>query len=179
MCARIHLNRAVDLEIHIKSSHAQYELFKCDKCEKNFSLKWRLKKHMELHTTKVTKQCHYFNNCEKCPFEEYGCKFLHTVSKKCIYSQRCERKLCPYRHFEEKNNSKDINNVDNIEESDSEDIDTTDEEKKSFTTSTPRKRKFECDDCNNKSQCVDCYVRQDNAPRQRVHFSDDVEFEGF
>ena len=29
-------NRAVDLEISIKSSLAQYELFKCDKCGKNF-----------------------------------------------------------------------------------------------------------------------------------------------
>ena len=168
-------NRVVDLEIHIKSSHEQHEMFKCDKCEKKFTLEWRLTKHMKLHTTKFIKHCHYFNNCEKCPFDEYGCKFLHSVSEKCIYNLRCERKLCPYRHFEEENDIENIKSIDDIGESGCEYEDTANEEKKSFTTSTPRKRKFECNDCINISQCVDCYVRQDNAPRQRVHFSDDIE----
>ena len=40
----------------------------------------------------------------------------------------------------------------------------------SFVTSTPQKTKFDCEDCKNKSQCTDCYVRQDN---RHVHFSDD------
>ena len=174
MCEKT-FKRFVDLEIHIKSSHAQHELFQCGQCEKHFSLKWRLQKHMNLHTEKATKHCHYFNNCDKCPFEEYGCKFLHSVSKMCTYSQTCERNLCPYRHSEERNY---ITNLDDVEESDIEKNDITSDEKKSFTTSTPRKRKFECEECDNESQCTDCFVRQDMATRQQVNFADDVEFGG-
>ena len=29
-----------------------------------------------------------------------------------------------------------------------------------FLTSTPKKTKFECEECENKSQCTDCFVGQ-------------------
>ena len=42
----------MDLEIHIKSSHEQHKVFQCDQFENNITLKWRLQKHMKLHTEK-------------------------------------------------------------------------------------------------------------------------------
>ena len=42
-----------------------------------------------------------------------------------------------------------------------------------FITSTPKKRKFTCDDCQHKSQSVDCFVGQVNARTPTVHFEDD------
>ena len=54
-----------------------------------------------------------------------------------------------------------------------------DEKENSFVTSTPLKRKFRCDECNDESQCVECFVMQNTSThemspkRHRVHFSDD------
>ena len=42
----ITFNRFVDLENHIKTCHDKHQVFQCNKCEKGFVLKWRLKKHM-------------------------------------------------------------------------------------------------------------------------------------
>ena len=42
--------RFVNLETHIRTCNANHQVFHCDKCEKGFVLKWRLKKHMVLHT---------------------------------------------------------------------------------------------------------------------------------
>ena len=83
---QISFDRHVDLENHIKSSHEKRPVYQCDKCEKSFVLRWRLKKHMNLHTKKNISPCHYFSNNKNCPFEEYGCKFLHVASKKCEFS---------------------------------------------------------------------------------------------
>ena len=160
--------RFVDLEKHLKTIHGQHQEFVCDKCEKSFMTKWRLEKHMKMHTEELMKQCHYFNNGGLCPFEEYGCKFSHSVSKLCIQKESCKTRLCPFRHEDEEvleNNTK----VD-VEESKSDNDDITNE---LFKTSTPRKRKFECDECHNKSQCVDCFVGQVNARNPKVHFEDD------
>ena len=48
----------------------------------------------------------YWEKCQiflkKCPFEEYGCKFLHNVSKECMYNQKCEINLSPTDIQEEK-----------------------------------------------------------------------------
>ena len=38
-----------DLENHIEVCHEKHNVFQCDKCEKGFVLKWRLKKHIRLH----------------------------------------------------------------------------------------------------------------------------------
>ena len=42
-------DKFVDLENHIEVCHEKHNVFQCDKCEKGFVLKWRLKKHMWLH----------------------------------------------------------------------------------------------------------------------------------
>ena len=52
-----------------------------------------------------------------------------------MYSHKCERKLCPYRHSGGKTNTIKITKVDNVEESDMEDNDTSNEVK-SFPTAT-------------------------------------------
>ena len=77
--------RFVDLEKHMKTIHGHHQEYSCDKCEKHFMIKWRLEKHMKMHTDKLMKQCHYYHNGGECPFDEYGCKFSHTVSKVCIH----------------------------------------------------------------------------------------------
>ena len=128
---------------------------------------------MKLHSEKITKFCHYLKNCKKCPFEEHGC-FLHKLSKECMYSQKCERKLCPYRHSGRKTSTMDLKYVNNVEESDMENNYTSNEEVESFAASTPRKRKFDYAECNNQSQCIDCFVRQTLLPPQTVHFAADV-----
>ena len=46
--------------------------------------------------------------------------------------------------------------------SEMDDDDNSNELVDNFVTSTPVKRKFKCEDCENKMQCVDCYVRQEN-----------------
>ena len=80
LCAET-FDRIIDLENHIKNSHVEQKTYQCDQCEKRFTLKWRLRKHMRLHTLKNVKPCYYFNNNMKCPFDEFGCKFLHVVSQ--------------------------------------------------------------------------------------------------
>ena len=52
----------------------------------------------------------------------------------------------------------------------------------SFKTSTPNKKTVQCEECINRTQCTDCFVRQDMMTRQfsydgqnkrhRVHFSE-------
>ena len=46
-------------------------------------------------------------------------------------------------------------------------------EKGSFTTSTPIKRKFECKECIEGTQCTDCFVRETLASSDSIHFSAD------
>ena len=167
--------RFVELEKHIKYCHEEHQLFQCDICTKSFTLEWRLKKHSNLHTKNDVQPCHYFNNEKECPFEEFGCKFQHVMSKNCQYGQTCQKRLCPYRHSKEESNdmidARDtmIENYEN--ESEMEETDYTNE-KESFLTSTPQKRKFECKECLNQSQCTDCFVRQVMEKSHRVHFSE-------
>jgi chromosome segregation ATPase len=49
----IKFNIFSELERHIKDSHEIHNTFKCDKCEKEFVLKWRLKKHMSVHRQNI------------------------------------------------------------------------------------------------------------------------------
>ena len=151
--------RFIDLETHIMTNHEKYDVFPCDKCEKVFVVKWRLKKHMQLHSENFAQHCHYFNNGKECPFEAIGCKFLHSVSQLCQFGLTCTKRLCPNRH------SGDTKNITETgqkcyESSEQEEMDTSAEECGSFLTSTPVKRKFRCVDCDKKSQCTDCFVRQ-------------------
>ena len=57
-----------DFELHVKGMHASTEKFECEKCDKSFVLKWRLRKHQEIHDSSSVKKCHYFNNKKFCPF---------------------------------------------------------------------------------------------------------------
>ena len=53
----------------------------------------------------------------------------HSVSKNCIFNQKCNRKLCPYRHSENKRSDKNDTNdpkntiIDDLEDENSESID--------------------------------------------------------
>ena len=84
------------LEMHL-NSHVEKSL-KCEQCEQSFHLKWRLKKHMEIHTDVNVKFCHFFNNCEECPYIDPGCMFKHESSPYCKFQKSCNRKLCQFRH---------------------------------------------------------------------------------
>ena len=87
-----------DLEIHIKAKHETYRKYECEPCGKTFALRWRLRKHLAIHTSSNTKKCHYFNNKKSCPYEEIGCMFEHILSEMCKYGKSCSKKLCSYQH---------------------------------------------------------------------------------
>ena len=50
------------------------------------------------HSIKTTRNCHYFNNCKLCPYEEIGCMFQHRKSVMCKHDKSCKVKLCSYQH---------------------------------------------------------------------------------
>ena len=158
----IYFDKFCDLERHIKSCHEQYQEFACENCDKKFVTKWRMKKHTRIHTNKSTRNCHFFNNCKTCPFEELGCKFLHQESKNCILDQSCLVKLCSYKH------SGKVKDKIDEEEATMESLGKSvfNESKiseatvgLSFETSTPKKSFDQCEECNDTSECTDCYVR--------------------
>ena len=86
----------IDLEVHM-ITHKQPKFFKCDLCDKDFYLKWRLTKHKEGHEQK-RRFCHYFNNKQECPYEENGCMFVHAMSPVCAFTTKCAYKMCQFRH---------------------------------------------------------------------------------
>ena len=92
------------LEEHIKENHEADKMYECDKCEKTFILKWRMKKHREGHDM-VLKKCHYFNNNKICPFEKIGCMFDHTRSGPCKYGSKCKVALCAFKHEPSENDT--------------------------------------------------------------------------
>ena len=103
---------------------------------------------MHLHSQKNIKPCHYFNNEKSCPYNELGCKFLHIASEKCKFEQKCDRRLCPNRHGKTESIDSDIDSTtENTENSEMSEIEKTD-----FMTSTPKKRKFQCEECINESK---------------------------
>ena len=85
------------LETHMKT-HREENKFECSECGKEFQIEWRLRKHMDIHTNTNGKKCHYFNNFKTCPYEEFGCKFVHEKSEKCYFSDKCKNKLCQFQH---------------------------------------------------------------------------------
>ena len=76
----------------------QLQKHTCNKCYKEFALKWRLSKHKSIHDSDKNTPCHYYNNNKVCPFEELGCKFAHKLSGECKYSKACKNKLCSFEH---------------------------------------------------------------------------------
>ena len=89
LCEQI-FNRFSDLENHIRSNHEKHEVFHCEICDKGFVLNWRLRKHMNIHSEESVHYCYYFNNNQKCPFEEIGCRFLHQEARICIFWGKCK-----------------------------------------------------------------------------------------
>merc|ERR1711954_230098 len=87
-----------NLEENLVSIHNETKSFNCDKCENKFVTKWRLKRHQECHNEKTQRKCHYFNNMIECPFQEYGCKFLHIESEVCKFGKNFRRTMCQFRH---------------------------------------------------------------------------------
>jgi hypothetical protein len=84
--------RNCDLEHHLESCHVKEKDNECNSCGKRFHLKWRLKKHVRIHSEE-TKVCHYYSNKLECPFQEIGCMFLHETSDKVEHGQdeiQCE-----------------------------------------------------------------------------------------
>ena len=83
------------LEQHI---NIHVEKFKCEECSQHFHSKWRLMKHTEGYTNTKTRFCHYFNNAEKCPFQELVCMFKHKMSPECKFKTICNNQRCQFRH---------------------------------------------------------------------------------
>ena len=111
----------MELEHNMDKEHA------CLDCGKLFLLKWRLSKHMKIHS-ETTKYCHYFNNELECPFQELGCKFIHESSGKCP-AEDCVVKLCQFSHRNEPTDGKDDDAEDNHnddEATDEKDVDAED-----------------------------------------------------
>ena len=77
VCSKTFLKNA-DLEKHMNKRHGASRDFECTVCGKKFFLEWRLKKHAQMHTV-IPRTCRYFSSKMPCPFEEIGCKFLHTT----------------------------------------------------------------------------------------------------
>ena len=127
-----------ELERNIFDDH-DFKPFKCEKCDKTFVLRWRLRKHLSGHETKI--KCYYFNNGKDCPFEMIGCKFRHELP------------------------SKDIHDIHEDPRSNDESFLGTSDKKSSFFTSTPKRRRLKCNECRDKSMCEDCaldeYVEQE------------------
>ena len=160
-----------ELETHMMI-HGEAETFNCNICGKVFHLKWRLKKHMSVHLT--SKYCHYFNNQKECPFEAIGCKFRHEQSPICKF-KNCLNPLCQFKHKIEipendvsENFADYLDYIDNLvaeyEADNKQNINfmdgiSTEIESRSFETSTPKKKR-DCEECYDKSECVDCIVKR-------------------
>jgi hypothetical protein len=152
------------LENHLKE-HAIKKEFKCEQCDLEFFLKWRLNRHIRGHSENGRKSCHFFNNRKPCPFEENGCKFKHQKSGTCKDLKSCKTYLCQFEHDLVSDKKDNCDSKDFMERTDIPSVnDMTDDEPGkfiSFFTSTPKKKKFQCEECLDLSQCTYCFVRQD------------------
>lgn len=128
--------RHCDLEDHMETRHSCEKRFNCDECGKLFVTKWRLEKHRSMHTSKTTKACKYYTEGIYCPFEKFGCKFLHVITKPC-----------------------EEYTMDSVDES----IDASHNENgmKSSTPISNKRRILRClGNCYPKSECANCIVRE-------------------
>ena len=88
-----------DIEEHILTNHGTQREFECNQCQNSFVSELRLKKHMKTHqnTFKIN-FCHYYNNNKECPYQRLGCMFKHSDAKHCRNGDKCNRKLCQFKH---------------------------------------------------------------------------------
>ena len=82
------------LRVHLKT----HDKFKCEKCEKTFAYLDIKKKHVLISHENVKLYCHFYNNDKTCPFDD-KCIFLHQDSKFCKYDEFCERDFCMFKHI--------------------------------------------------------------------------------
>ena len=68
-------SKTCQLELHLVE-HEKPKQFKCEICDKEFFLHWRMKKHMTIHSSSP-KVCKFFDRNQPCPYEEIGCMFSH------------------------------------------------------------------------------------------------------
>ena len=155
----------VDLERHMES-HKKPKTFKCKLCDKSFHLKWRLRKHTAGHETEM-RYCHYYNNKHKCPFEENGCMFSHSVSPQCWFKESCLNPLCQYRHEISKCTSRS----------------SQDDLFKHVTTSTPVRGNINCNICmqgfpngRKKSKCEECDKNVCEECAKKTYIEEDPDY---
>ena len=75
--------------------------------------------------------------------------FAHEASKICMFDEICSKKLCSYKHTRSQNKIQESRKVCSFSEM----------ELSMFKISSPKKRNYECEDCADKSECVDCIVK--------------------
>ena len=127
-----------------------------------------MQKHQESHRDSERKKCHYFNNQKTCPFDEIGCMFAHETSEMCRFNKICNNKLCPFQHTRNQYGNQNKIEENYLKGKEAEHFDFTDNfneykmemEPSNFQTSTPKKRKNKCEDCANRSECVECIVKR-------------------
>ena len=146
-----------NLERHIKRNHKDHETFECHTCRKTFVTKWRLEKHMKMHSKIKLKECKYYRTKRHCPFEDLGCKFGHGTD---IQSETIDRQI------------EDISKMSNYVHSDTFDYEGKEDmtKKESFCTSTPLKKQkklLQCEECPDLTQCTDCLIKQYIQERYR------------
>ena len=100
--------RSSDFEVHVKNAQESY---KCEECGKSFMVKWRLRKHMSIHSWTFIPTCHYYNNKKTCPFEALGCMFVHKLAEWCRYGKICRKKLCSFQHENESERKEKLKSV--------------------------------------------------------------------
>ena len=147
--------RFCDLEWHLKAKHKECTQFECDQCQKTFVTEWRLRKHTKIHSNKITKQCHYFMNNVRCPFDDLGCKFLHVISYNSGLKKVDDSKSKEFNTMEDSaENDIDVNNTEMTNS-----IDTSENGRENtFFTSTPKSKKQSCEDCLDEWECINCLV---------------------
>ena len=144
--------RHCDLEIHLKTKHEERQEFTCTKSEKTLVTKWRLKKHLKIQSEANTKPCIYFMGRVECPFEELGCKFLHSFAEDT--SDKVENKSKPDYVDKEGEDKK---------------FDKT-SENTPLCTSTPKRTMKQCEECVDGLECINCLIRNTDSLLLRNKF---------
>ena len=145
-----------DLEWHVKAQHEECQTFECNTCMKTFVTEWRLKKHVKIHTNKITKQCNYFIGNMSCPFDELCCKFLHSLSIDSVLksADNLDENTCGTMENVMKDDvDVEIEDLTNLTDTNEESKETT-----SFITSTPKRQTKRCEDCLDEWECVNCLI---------------------
>ena len=57
-----------------------------------------IRKTSKMHGQDKIRKCHYYNNKKVCPFQNFGCKFLHEKAGVCRFKENCGKEMCQYEH---------------------------------------------------------------------------------